>query len=142
MMKMRRRISVALAAVLAAVTLACGAREEKKNVARVDAAEVAQDQEVLDQLRSAGSNVAKPHQIEFYLYLPSQADAEGVEAELRALGYGVTIRVAPDNIHWLCIASRKMMPTIEGLTEARGVLKGMAMRYRGAYAGWEAAIEH
>jgi regulator of ribonuclease activity B len=142
MTTMRGSTSFALAAALAAVTFACGGREEKKSVAPVEAAEAAQDQEVLDQLRSAGSNVAKPHQIEFYMYLPSQVDAEGAEAELRALGYGVTVRVAPDNIHWLCIASRKMLPTIEGLTDARGVLKGMAMRYRGAYAGWEAAIEH
>ena len=137
-----RSASLALAALLAAVALACGAPPEKQGVSRVDADEVAQDKEVLDQLRTAGSNLAKPHNIEFYLYVPSQADAEGAEAELRSMGYAVTVRAAPENNNWLCLASRRMMPTIRELTDARGLFKGMAMRYRGAYAGWEAAIEH
>jgi len=141
MTKTRRRILLALAAVLAAATFACGARPEK-SAAPVDAQDVAQDNEVLDQLRSAGSDLAKPHHIEFYLYLPSQEDAEGAEGELRALGYNVTVRAAPDSSNWLCLASRTMMPTIEELTNARGVFKGLALRYQGAYDGWEAAIEH
>ena len=33
----------------------------------------------MDQLRSAGSDLSKPHQIEFCLYLPSEADAEAAE---------------------------------------------------------------
>ena len=137
---MRRTISFALAAVLAVVAFACTSREEKK-VAPVDAEGITQDQEALDQLGSAGSNLSKPHRIDFYLYLPSQPDAEGAEAELRSLGYSVTVRVGPDNINWQCVASRTMTPTIQALTDARDVLKAMAMRYRGAYDGWQAAIE-
>ena len=34
-----------------------------------------------------------------------------------------------------------MMPTIQELTIARGVFKGLALRYKGAYDGWQAAIE-
>lgn len=138
-------VSFALAVALAAATFACGTHEEKnenKNVDQVNAQEVAQDNDVLDQLRSAGSNLSKPHQIEFYLYLPSQADAEAAEAELRSMGYSVTVRAGANNINLLCLASRRMMPTIQELTVARILFKGMAMRYRGAYDGWEAAIEH
>ena len=141
MTTMRKGISFALAAVLAVVTLGCGAREEKR-VAQADAAEVAQDQEVLDQLRSAGSILAKPHHVEFFLYLPSEADAQGAEAELRSLGYSVTVRGAPNNTTWLCTASRTMIPTIQDLSDARGVFKGLALRHKGAYDGWQAAIEH
>jgi hypothetical protein len=141
-MTMLRRIgSFALVTALVAATYSCGAREAKKNVAQVDAAETAEDQDVLDQLRAAGSNLAKPHHIDFYLYLPSEGDAQAAEAELRSLGYTVTVREGPDSIHWLCLASRTMMPTVQGLTEARVVFKGLAQTYKGAYDGWQAAIE-
>ena len=136
---MRGTISFALAAVLAAVTLACGPREDKK-AAPVDAAELAQDTEVLDQLRSAGSNLTKPHRIEFYLFLPSQADAEAAAAELRSMGYSVTVGGGPNQNNWLCLASRTMMPTMQELTDARVLFKGLALRYKGAYDGWQAAI--
>ena len=130
----------ALAVVLAVATWDCAPRDEKK-AAQDNAEEVAQDNEALDQLRSAGSNLTKPHQIEFYLYLPSEADAEAVAATLRPLGYSVTVRAGDNNINWLCIASRTMMPTIQEITEARGVFKSLATTHRGAYGGWEAAIE-
>ena len=141
MTTLRKRLSFALLTVLVAAMFSCGARDEKKNVAPVDAAEVAEDKDVLDQLRAAGSDLAKPHHIDFYLYLPSEADAQAAETELRSLGYSVTVRVGPDSIHWLCLASRTMMPTVQGLTEARVVFKGLAQTYKGAYDGWQAAIE-
>ena len=140
MTKMPRRISFALAVVLAAATAACAPREEK-NVAQVSAEEVAQDNEALDQLRSTGSNLTKPHHIEFYLYLPSNAAAEAAEAVLRPMGYSVTIRVGENDINWVCLASRTMLPTIEGLTDARNVFTGLALKYRGAYGGWDTAVE-
>jgi rhodanese-related sulfurtransferase len=141
MTTLRRRLSFALVTVLVAAAYSCGAPDAKKNVARVDAAETAEDQEVLDQLRTAGSNLSKPHHIDFYLYLPSEGDAQAAEAELRSLGYTVTVREGPDSIHWLCLASRTMVPTVQGLTEARVVFKGLAQSYKGAYDGWQAAIE-
>ena len=66
MTRMPGRTSFALAAVLASATVARAASEEN-NVAQSNAEEVAQDNQALDQLRSAGSDPSKPHQIEFYL---------------------------------------------------------------------------
>ena len=76
MTTLRRRLSFVLGISLIAAMFSCGAHDAKKSVAQVDAAETAQDQEVLDQLRAAGSNLAKPHHIDFYLYLPSEGDAQ------------------------------------------------------------------
>ena len=139
-MGMPARISFALAVVLTAATMACKPREEK-NLAPVDAREEAEDKAVLEQLRSAGSDMTKPHKIEFYLYLASEADAEAVGRELRPMGYAVAVKPGVDGTNWLCLASRTMLPTIQGLSEARGVLTPLALRYRGAYDGWDAAIE-
>jgi hypothetical protein len=140
MRAMSRTPSFVLAVVLAAATLACSPREER-NSDRVDEEGVALDQNVLDQLRAAGSDLSKPHQIDFYLYLPSQADAEAAGAVLRPMGYDVTVSVGDNDINWRCLASRKMKPTIQELTVARGVFKGLALRYQGAYDGWVTAIE-
>lgn len=134
------RFSLALVAVLAVVASGCADRGEKV-VVQDDAEDVARDSVVLDQLRAAGSNLAKPHRIAFYLYLPSKPEAAAAEAELRPLGYSVEVREGPDDIHWLCLATRTMVPTIQGLTGARVVFKGLAQRHKGAYDGWQAAIE-
>jgi hypothetical protein len=130
--------------VLTAAPLACGARGEKsdeKKIDQSDADEVAKDKDVLDQLRSAGSDLTKPHHIDFYLYLPSEADAEAAATELRSMGYSVTVRPGANEINWVCVASRAMMPTTRELRDARVVFKRLATRYRGAYDGWEAAIQ-
>ncbi len=132
--------AIALAVVIAVATAACGAREDKKSP-QADADDIAQDNDILDQLRAAGSDLSKPHEIEFYLYVPHEADAEAAAEELRSVGYGVKVSAGPDNINWQCLASRKMMPTIDGLTGARVVFKRLAQRYNGAYGGWETAVE-
>ena len=126
--------------LLASALVACAPREDA-SVARVDAAELAQDNQALDQLRFVGSNLAKPHQIEFYLYVPSEADARAAEASLRTMGYGVTVSAGANESNWLCLASKTTVPTIQALTDARVVFKRLALTYRGAYDGWRATIE-
>ena len=139
-MRIRGRISFSLAVALAAAPISCTPREAKQD-APVESREAAEDRDVLDQLRAAGSDLNKPHRIEFYLYLASEADAEAVGRELRPMGYAVAVRPGVNGTNWLCLASRTMLPTIQGLSEARGVLSPLALRYRGAYDGWDAAIE-
>jgi hypothetical protein len=141
----RSGLALALALALLGGTVGCSRRDDKTpapTATRPDAEEIAQDQDALDQLRAAGSNLSKPHQIDFYMVLPSQSDAESAGNSLRALGYRVTVRAGDGSASWVLTSSRTMMPTIQGLTEARVLFKGLALRYRGAYAGWQAAIEH
>ena len=49
---------------------------------------------VLTQLRKAGSNLGKRHDIEFFLYFPSEEAAGRVASKLRADGFGVTVSPA------------------------------------------------
>lgn len=41
------------------------------------------DQQVLDQLKAAGSDLSKPHKIEFFLYFPSKEKADGAATEMK-----------------------------------------------------------
>jgi len=137
----RRAGSVGLAVALAAATTACAPKEDK-SPARTNNVEIAEDTEALNQLRAAGSNLAKPHKIDFYLYFPNEDEAETAAAVIRPLGYTVTVSAGEDEGNWLCLASRTMMPTIEEITVARALFKGLAQLHQGVYGGWNTAIEH
>ena len=131
--------SLALAVLLVAATISCAPREDK-DVSRANAAELAEDNEALSQLRAAGSDLAKPHKVEFYLYVPSEAAAQAAAAAIRPMGYAVTVSAGESEANWLCLASRTMLPTIEEITVARSLFKSMALKYQGAYGGWNTAI--
>lgn len=133
--------SFALAVVLVAATVACASREDS-DVSRANAAEIAEDAEALSQLRAAGSDLAKPHTVEFYLYVSSEADADAAAAAIRPLGYTVAVTAGEEESSWLCTAKKTMLPTIEEITVARSLFKRMALKYQGAYGGWNTAIEH
>jgi len=133
-------LSFAFAVVLVAASGACASRDDS-DVGRANAAEIAEDNEALSQLRAAGSDLAKPHTIEFYLVVPSEAAAEAAAAAIRPMGYTVTVRAGEDESQWLCNSSRTMLPTIEEITVARSLFKSMALKYQGAYGGWNTAIE-
>jgi hypothetical protein len=139
-MENRGTLSIALAAVLCAATLACRSRDEKKKVDYVDAGAVAQDLAVLEQLRSAGSDLSKPTEIDFYLYLPYESDAQATAGELRSLGYDVALKEGANGETWLCLATRTMTPTAQGIADARVMFERIARRYGGVFDGWNAAI--
>ena len=140
MKRIAGRVSFALAVVLVAATVACASRDDK-DISRANADEIAEDTEVLKQLRTAGSDLAKPHRVEFYLYAPSEAAAEAAAAAIRPTGYTVSVSAGEEEANWLCVASRTMLPTIEEITVARSLFKGLALKYQGAYGGWNTAIK-
>ena len=140
MKRIAGRVSFALAVVLVAATVACASRDDK-DISRANADEIAEDTEVLKQLRTAGSDLAKPHRVEFYLYAPSEAAAEAAAAAIRPMGYTVSVSAGEEEANWLCVASRTMLPTIEEITVARSLFKGLALKYQGAYGGWNTAIK-
>ncbi|UUZ47407.1 ribonuclease E inhibitor RraB [Massilia sp. B-10] len=47
------------------------------------------DAQVVAQLRKAGSDLSKPHPVEFFLYFPSKAAADRVSDKLNSMGFHV-----------------------------------------------------
>ena len=102
------------------------------------------DELVLDQLRKLGTDLTKPRDARFYLYLRTQDDAGAAADALRTEGYAAEIEpsATPGSEHpWLVLASRDMVVDADTIAEARRLFGGLAERYSGDYDGWEAAAD-
>jgi hypothetical protein len=99
------------------------------------------DAMVLEHLKKAGSDLSKPHRIDFFLYLRSQRAAE--EAAQRVKGEGFDAEVTPPvkSSDWLCHATKLMVPDLGALQEIRSDFKRLAASLGGDYDGWGTEVE-
>jgi regulator of RNase E activity RraB len=96
------------------------------------------DSVVVENLRDAGSDVSKPHAIDFNLYVPDESDATKLEQQLRAQGFEVTIDQGDDD--WGVTATKKMVPDPDEITKVGDSLRKLAEAAGGEYDGWGAAV--
>ena len=94
------------------------------------------DQGVLDQLKKAGSDLSKPHNIEFFLYFPTEAAANEAAKAIGGLGCDVKVQLAADKTNWLCFANRLMVPDSDTLVGLRSRFNEIARKGNGEYDGW------
>src|SRR5215469_11966280 len=94
------------------------------------------DQLVLVQLRKSGSNLSKPHKIEFFLYFPTQSIAERAGLNIRDAGFEVEVKKAAQGESWLCFASKTMIPALLDLQRIRQNFMSLAGSMNGEYDGW------
>src|SRR5689334_15282448 len=74
------------------------------------------DQEVIDQLKKAGSDLSKTHEINFYLYFPSEEKAKSAAVEVQKEGLSVKVRPAAMGADWLCLGTKEMVPELSEMT--------------------------
>ena len=110
-----------------------GRRRAARDAAEPDAA-------ILAALTRAGSDVRQPHEIEFFLFFPTEAAAEGVAARLRADGFVTRVSLDADGPEWLCLATRLLRPDLGELGLLRTRLSALASEAGGAYDGWGATV--
>ena|SRR5688572_8268574 len=94
------------------------------------------DGSVLNQLVQAGSDLSKTHQPEFFLYLPDKSAAEHVAGTLKADRFQAEVQRAASGDNWLCLATKKMVLTHEGMTTLRKRFTALAAEHHGEYDGW------
>ena len=99
------------------------------------------DESVLVQLKKAGSDLSKPHKIEFFLYFPSQSVAERAALRIRKAGFQVEVRRAAKGNEWLCFATKTMVPELSALQQIRRDFSSLAASLKGEYDGWGTPIE-
>ena len=100
-----------------------------------------QDAAVIQGLRDAGSDLSKPHLIDFFFYFPDRKSAEAAAAELRSLRYDVfDIGAANDQSVWLVQANRSLVPDLAMMNASTRELEALAARHGGDYDGWGTSV--
>lgn len=99
------------------------------------------DQKVITELQKAGSNLNKPHKIEFFLYFPSKEIAQKNADTIKEEGFDVEVKAAAAGSDWLCLATKKMVPSHSELLSIRQQFTKLANDFHGEYDGWGAEIE-
>ena len=121
------RVSKRIVAIVALVLAAIGSHP-------VAAADV--DLQVIQQLEDAGSDLSKPHPIEFFLYFPSESTALRAARRIRAAGFTVQVQPGASGPRWLCLATREMVPDHAALARIRADFNRLAAEFGGEYDGW------
>lgn len=99
------------------------------------------DESVLIQLKKAGSDLSKPHKIEFFLYFPTEVAAEQAALRVRESGFEVAVKRAEKGADWLCFATKTMIPKLSDLQQIRCDFNSLATAAGGDYDGWGTGIE-
>ncbi len=100
------------------------------------------DARLIERLRASGSDPFTPHEVDFFMAMPTQAAGDTVAAILQAEGYRVDVKPAPDNpsdhpfsLH----ATRSMRLSVPGMRELTARFQQLAKAHGGHYDGWSAA---
>ena len=107
---------------------------------KVKSGQTGPDAQVIAQLRSAGSDVTKPHEVEFFLYFPTETVARQAADQFSSRGYKAVVRLGVNQKNWLCQLNRHMVPTVEAMTTARGEFTAVTDASGGEYDGWGAEV--
>jgi|SRR5690606_16823030 regulator of RNase E activity RraB len=100
-----------------------------------------QDARVIENLISAGSDISKPHNIDFFMFMPSKAKANSAAAEMEHLGYTIA-SVDRDSAQsqWQIHATRVMAPQLDAMTATTRTLESVAAKHGGDYDGWGTGV--
>jgi regulator of RNase E activity RraB len=98
------------------------------------------DADTLEELLRAGSDLNRPHEIEFFLYLEHETEAEAIALQLRGEGFGAEVRPTETEDCWLCLATRTMRPELATLHQLRERFTILAETSGGAYDGWGTTV--
>ena len=94
------------------------------------------DAALIEHLRASNADLSKPHEIDFYLYLPTEDVANDVLARAQGDGFRGDVSISADGSGWLCLLHKDLVPVHATMTEQRRVLTKLAADAGGEYDGW------
>lgn len=99
------------------------------------------DAKVLLQLAQHGADLAKPHEPDFALIIPSEADAQLAAGRLSGLGFSVDVYPCDEaeDGFWV-VAKKTMVLELAVLQKLSVQLQQLAEEYGGDYDGWGAEV--
>ena len=98
------------------------------------------DGQVLKQLVAAGSDLSKPHDVEFFLYFPDEGRASEAHRALLAEGYTGQVDRAARGPGWLCFVTKQIVPSHAAMVAIRRRMTQLATAGSGEYDGWETSV--
>jgi hypothetical protein len=101
------------------------------------------DERLIERLRKSGSDPFQPHDVDFFMAMPSEAAGQAVAAILEAEGYRVDLHPAPDNpadTPFSLHATKSLRLSVPGMRELTVHFKQLAKTHGGHYDGWSAAV--
>lgn len=99
------------------------------------------DAKTLKALADAGSDLAKPHEINHWLYFSDEASARAAADELASTGFTVdSVEKRPDANQWRVLALKTVIPSLSVVEDTSAFLEELAQRHHGEYDGWETQV--
>lgn len=101
------------------------------------------DEVVISQLAKAGSDLVKPHNIDFFLYFPNRELAEQAKSLIHRENpsYEIIVKDSVQKGIILCEIHAQLVPTIANLKDAGKKFTEIASNLGGQYDGWGAEVE-
>lgn len=101
------------------------------------------DTRLIERLRAAGTDPFQPHDVDFFMAVPSEAAGRTIAAILEAEGYKADVKAAPDNpddhpfsLHF----TKSIRLSVPGMKELTTRFQALAKEHGGHYDGWSAAV--
>jgi hypothetical protein len=101
------------------------------------------DARLIERLRKSGSDPFQPHEVDFFMAMPSEAAGRAVGSILEGEGYRVDVKPAPDNpddTPFSLHATKSLRLSVPGMRELTGRFQELAKTHGGHYDGWSAAV--
>lgn len=98
-----------------------------------------QDASIIESLQAIGSNLGKPHQIDFYFTFAGEAAANSAVKAMQDAGYTlVVVEPALDGDRTQVQMQRALVPALDTVHAASLELSALARGQGGEYDGWSA----
>jgi hypothetical protein len=106
------------------------------------------DLDILIRLKGLGSDLSKLHEVDFFLYFPTEEMAKSASSEIEKEGYSVRVNVVNppywkrlfSKAIWSCCASKSIVPEKEKILQTSEWFNRIAQRYCGEYDGWGSEV--
>jgi hypothetical protein len=98
------------------------------------------DTRTLERLRTQGLDPFQPHDVDFFLALPSDEAGNAVMKRLETDGFAVHVKVVPESVDLPVTlrATRSMRLSLPEMKELSGRFAALARQQGGRYDGWVA----
>lgn len=92
-------------------------------------------------LKERGSDLKKPHAVEFYVYLPTRALANKLARTIQREGFQTHVYSDPSGNRWVCLSIKDLLPDRKTLRAIQKHFNTLALPHGGKCDGWGTQVE-